>query len=44
LKYGSVASTPKLPKPAAKLAGIVSKAKVAEIKPKAPEPAAPAKP
>jgi carboxyl-terminal processing protease len=33
LKYGSVAATPKLPKPQPKLAGIVNKAKVAEIKP-----------
>ncbi len=33
LRYGSVAATPKLPKPTAKLAEIVSKAKVAEVKP-----------
>jgi carboxyl-terminal processing protease len=37
LKYGSVAATPKLPKPAAKLAGMVGpKATIAEIKPPAP--------
>src|SRR5690606_33265222 len=37
LKYGSVAATPKLPKPAAKLAGMIGpKATVAEIKPPAP--------
>jgi carboxyl-terminal processing protease len=35
LRYGSVAATPKLPKPTAKLAEIVSKAKVAEVKPPA---------
>ena len=33
LKYGSVALTPKLPKPTARLAEILSKAKVAEVKP-----------
>ena len=33
LKYGSVAMTPKLPKPTARLAEIISKAKVAEVKP-----------
>ena len=33
LHYGSVAATPKLPKPTAKLAEIVSKAKVASVKP-----------
>ncbi|HVI31268.1 S41 family peptidase [Phenylobacterium sp.] len=34
LKYGSVAATPKLPKPTAKLAEVVgSKARVAEVKP-----------
>jgi carboxyl-terminal processing protease len=33
LHYGSVAATPKLPKPTAKLAEILSKAKVAEVKP-----------
>jgi carboxyl-terminal processing protease len=33
LKYGSVAATPKLPKPTAKLADLVSRAKVAEVKP-----------
>jgi len=33
LKYGSVALTPKLPKPTARLAEIISKAKVAEVKP-----------
>jgi len=33
LKYGSVAQTPKLPKPTARLAEIISKAKVAEVKP-----------
>ncbi|PZQ59539.1 MAG: S41 family peptidase [Phenylobacterium zucineum] len=35
LRFGSVAATPKLPKPTAKLAEIVSKAKVAEVKPPA---------
>jgi carboxyl-terminal processing protease len=35
LKYGSVAATPKLPKPTAKLAGVVSRAKIAEVKPPA---------
>jgi carboxyl-terminal processing protease len=35
LKFGSVAATPKLPKPTAKLAGVVSRAKVAEVKPPA---------
>jgi carboxyl-terminal processing protease len=35
LHYGSVAATPKLPKPTAKLAEIVSKAKVAAVKPPA---------
>ena len=38
LRYGSVAATPKLPKPTARLAEIVSKARVAEAKP-APAPA-----
>jgi carboxyl-terminal processing protease len=33
LRHGSVAATPKLPKPTARLAEIVSKAKVAEVKP-----------
>src|SRR5436190_330420 len=33
LRYGSVALTPKLPKPTARLAEILSKAKVAEAKP-----------
>jgi carboxyl-terminal processing protease len=33
LKYGSVAATPKLPKPQPKLAGIVAKDRVAEVKP-----------
>ena len=33
LRYGSVAATPKLPKPTARLAEIVSKARVAEVKP-----------
>jgi carboxyl-terminal processing protease len=33
LHYGSVAATPKLPKPTAKLAEILSKSKVAEVKP-----------
>ena len=33
LRYGSVAQTPKLPKPTARLAEILSKAKVAEVKP-----------
>jgi len=33
LRYGSVALTPKLPKPTARLAEILSKAKVAEVKP-----------
>ena len=33
LRYGSVALTPKLPKPTARLAEIISKAKVAEVKP-----------
>ena len=33
LHYGSVALTPKLPKPTARLAEIISKAKVAEVKP-----------
>jgi carboxyl-terminal processing protease len=33
LRYGSVAATPKLPKPTARLADIVSKAKVAAVKP-----------
>ena len=36
LKYGSVAATPKIPAPTARLAGILSKAKVAEVK--APTP------
>jgi carboxyl-terminal processing protease len=38
LHYGSVALTPKLPRPTAKLAEIYSKAKVAEAKPAAPPP------
>jgi len=33
LRYGSVAATPKLPKPTARLAAILSKDKVAEVKP-----------
>ncbi|MDE2486472.1 MAG: S41 family peptidase [Alphaproteobacteria bacterium] len=33
LRYGSVAATPKLPKPTAKLAAIINKARVAEAKP-----------
>ncbi len=33
LRYGSVAMTPKLPKPTARLAEILSKSKVAEVKP-----------
>ena len=33
LKFGSVAATPKLPKPTARMAEIVNKAKVAEAKP-----------
>ncbi len=37
LRYGSVAATPKLPKPTARLAEIVGKSRVAEVKP--PEPA-----
>jgi carboxyl-terminal processing protease len=36
LHFGSVALTPKLPKPTAKLAEIYTKAKVAEVK--APTP------
>ena len=32
LKFGSVASTPKLPKPTAKMAEVVGKARVAEVK------------
>jgi carboxyl-terminal processing protease len=36
LKYGSVAATPKIPAPTARLAAILSKAKVAEVK--APTP------
>jgi len=36
LRYGSVAATPKLPKPAAKMAEVVSRAKVAEVKPATP--------
>ena len=36
LKYGSVGATPKIPAPTARLAGILSKAKVAEVK--APTP------
>src|SRR3954467_12796832 len=36
LKYGSVAATPKIPAPTARLAGILSKSKVAEVK--APTP------
>src|SRR5690349_5509461 len=35
LRYGSVAATPKLPKPTARLAEIVNKARVAEVKPPA---------
>jgi carboxyl-terminal processing protease len=38
LRYGSVAMTPKLPKPTAKLAEVFSKAKVAEVKPGTPAP------
>jgi carboxyl-terminal processing protease len=37
LKYGSVAATPKLAAPTARLAGILSKSKVAEVKPPAPK-------
>ena len=33
LKFGSVAATPKLPKPTARMAGIINKDKVAEAKP-----------
>ena len=33
LRYGSVAATPKLPKPTARMAEIVSKARIAEAKP-----------
>ena len=33
LRYGSVAATPKLPKPTARMAEIVNKARVAEVKP-----------
>jgi carboxyl-terminal processing protease len=33
LRYGSVAMTPKLAKPQPKLAGIVNKDRVAEVKP-----------
>ena len=33
LHYGTVAATPKLPKPTAKLAEIISKSRVAEVKP-----------
>ena len=35
LRYGSVAATPKLPKPTARMAEIVNKARVAEAKPPA---------
>jgi len=35
LRYGSVAATPKLPTPTARLAGILGKDKVAEVKPPA---------
>jgi carboxyl-terminal processing protease len=35
LKYGSVAATPKLAKPTAKMADLISRAKVAEVKPPA---------
>ena len=38
LKYGSVAATPKLAAPTARLAGILSKSKVAEVKVPAPKP------
>jgi len=40
LKFGSVAATPKLPKPTARMAEVVSRAKVAEVKPVLPVPAA----
>jgi carboxyl-terminal processing protease len=33
LKFGSVAATPKLPKPTAKMAEVMSRAKIAEVKP-----------
>jgi carboxyl-terminal processing protease len=33
LKFGSVAATPKLPKPVARMAEVVTRAKVAEVKP-----------
>ncbi len=33
LRYGSVAATPKLPKPTARLAEVINKARVAEVKP-----------
>ena len=36
LKYGSVAATPKIAPPTARLAGILTKSKVAEVK--APTP------
>jgi carboxyl-terminal processing protease len=38
LRYGSVAATPKLPVPKARLAEIVNKARVAEVKPPLPTP------
>ncbi|HZZ69260.1 MAG TPA: S41 family peptidase [Phenylobacterium sp.] len=38
LKYGSVAATPKLPVPTARLASILAKSKVAEVKTAKPEP------
>jgi carboxyl-terminal processing protease len=39
LRYGSVALTPKLPKPTARMAEVVSKARIAEAKPGAATPA-----
>ena len=39
LRYGSVALTPKLPKPTARMAEVVSKARIAEAKPAAATPA-----
>jgi hypothetical protein len=36
LHYGSVAATPKLPHPTAKLAEIIGKSKVAEVNPVKP--------
>jgi carboxyl-terminal processing protease len=39
LRYGSVALTPKLPKPTARMAEVMSKARIAEAKPVAATPA-----